>query len=96
MSEDFDSFLVETTDAGISVRPKGSNHGWVNGTPVTLLAAAMDAELWLELIEKQIDSGRWRFGSADNRAKLAGCREALREQIRASLSSSAGTKGGGE
>ena len=66
---------------------------WVDGKPATLLAAAMDAELWLELIEKQIDSGRWRFGSADNRAKLAGCRKALREQIGASLSSSAGTKG---
>jgi len=45
----------------------------------------MDADLWLELVETQVDSGRWKFAAQDNRAKLAGCREALRDQIRRSL-----------
>ena len=49
------------------------------GDPMTLAAAAEDADEWLGLIVRLHDGGRglWKFADAESLKKLQGCRKAL-------------------
>jgi hypothetical protein len=50
-----------------------------DGEPATLAAAAEDADVWLDLIEKLHANGQgpWVFSEADSLGRLKGCRRAL-------------------
>lgn len=48
-----------------------------NGDPTTLAAAALDANEWLELIERKHNDGQWKLNDASSIDKLHGCRQAL-------------------
>ena len=54
---------------------------WRDGVAANLRAAAEDAEMWLELIQRLHAAGRWKFSEPDSVKRLAGCREALRKQL---------------
>lgn len=54
---------------------------WTDGHAVNLAAAAQDAGVWLEMMEKFVLLGRWHFSEADTMAKLQGCRAALQKHL---------------
>jgi hypothetical protein len=56
-----------------------SDNQWTpEGEPMTLQAAAEDADEWLALIERLNAAGVWNFSQQDTAEKLRGCRKALR------------------
>lgn len=50
---------------------------WLEGVPSNLAAAAADAWEWLELLERMIATGRWKFGQPNSQRRLHNCREQL-------------------
>jgi hypothetical protein len=70
-----DGYIVPSREPAVAPR-------WVDGAPENLLAAALDALEWLELIKRLNDAGRWPFSQRDSRKKLDRCIAALREHIR--------------
>lgn len=54
---------------------------WINSEPDNLAAAAMDADAWMELIERMHDMGRWPLEVAASRETLTRCRRTLRAML---------------
>lgn len=67
----------------------------VDGEPLSLAAAAEDADEWLGLIERLHAEGRgpWKFSDTNSLEKLRGCRRALRRFLASDVSE--GSKKGG-
>jgi hypothetical protein len=62
---------------------------WIDGRADNLEAAAQDADAWLEIMERFVQSGVWHFSRDDSMGKLQGCRAALQKHLEAAAKDAA-------